>query len=126
MLDPSSRKRLSVRNETKETFLGNRISIADTSLSRFIGLLGRRGLNPGEGLLIRPSNGVHTLGMRFAIDVLMLDRSGTVIDVHERLVPFRMTRINWRVSDVLELPTGTIATTRTAVGDRLSIEPSKA
>lgn len=115
---------LSAQNQTKGILLGNRIGVADTSLSRFIGLLGRRGLNLGEGLLIRPSNGVHTLGMRFVIDVLMLDRSGVVLAVHERLRPFRMTRINWRVSSALELPAGTIANSNTTIGDQLVFEPS--
>ena len=110
---------LSAINKTKGSLLGDRITVADTSLSRFIGLLGRRSLSPGDGLLIKPSNGVHTFGMRFPIDVLMLDQAGVVVSVHERLRPFRMTRINWRVSGALELPSGVIASSHTSVGDLL-------
>ena len=60
---------VAVVNTTRDTVLGERISIAETSLSRMVGLLGKSGLEPGAGLLIIPSQAVHTVAMRFAIDV---------------------------------------------------------
>lgn len=101
--------------------MGDRIRLADTSLSRFIGLLGRSGLAPGEGLLIRPSNGVHTLFMRFSIDVLLLDKESRVIAAYPHLRPFRLTSINWKAASALEVPCGTIAQTQTQKGDQLHI-----
>ncbi len=59
---------------TRATTVGTRITIADTSLTRLIGLMGRRRLDAGCGLLIRPSSGIHTFGMLFSIDVVALDR----------------------------------------------------
>ncbi len=48
---------VTVLNTTRNTVLGERIGVAETSLSRIVGLLGKRGLDPGTGLLIMPSQG---------------------------------------------------------------------
>lgn len=103
--------------------LGDQIGVADTSLTRFVGLMGRRSLAPGQGLLIRPSNGVHTFWMRFSIDVLLLDKEHRVLSVYGKLRPFRMTSISWKAASVLELPAGTIAATNTQPGDLLHLAP---
>ena len=102
--------------------LGARIGVADTSWSRMVGLLGKTGLDSGEGLLIIPSQAVHTVAMRFPIDVLFLDRNCRVIHVHPALAPFRVTGVHWRARCVLELPAGAIAQSATSVGDELLIE----
>jgi uncharacterized membrane protein (UPF0127 family) len=60
-----------VTNTTKAAVIGE-ISVADSSLTRFLGLMGRKGLPAGEGLWIKPSSGVHTMWMRFTIDVVAL------------------------------------------------------
>lgn len=73
-------------------------------------------------MLITPSNGVHTLGMRFAIDVVFLDRQKRVVGIREKLKPYRMTSLNWSSQCVLELPEGTIRQTETRVGDQLVFE----
>ena len=101
--------------------LGEQIRVAGTSLSRLVGLLGKRGLEPGTGLLIIPSQAIHTVAMRFAIDVVFADRDWRVIHLRPTMVPYRMTGIHWRSRYVLELPSGVIAQTSTAVGDQLSI-----
>jgi uncharacterized membrane protein (UPF0127 family) len=65
--------------------------LADSILTRGRGLLGRRGLASGEGLLIRPCSSVHTWFMRFAIDVVYLDGDGRVIKVVSNLKPWRFS-----------------------------------
>lgn len=112
---------VAVLNTTKSTVLGQRVSIAETSLSRMVGLLGKKGLEPGTGLLIYPSQAVHTVAMRFTIDVVFIDRNWKVVHVNPALVPYRMTGIHWRARCVLELPSGVIAETSTQVGDQLEI-----
>jgi uncharacterized protein len=111
-----------VFNATRGTRVGDSIEVADTSLRRFIGLLGKRALIPGQGLLILPSNGVHTLGMRFSIDVVFLDDARRVLKLRENLRPFRATNLDWRAESVLELPLNTIRATRMEIGDQLVIE----
>src|ERR671922_1038887 len=66
--------------------------VADRFASRLRGLLGRRGLAPGEGLLIRPASSIHTFFMRFPIDVAFLDRDGVVVKVVPNLSPWRGAR----------------------------------
>lgn len=112
-----------VQNCTKSTLLGDKIAIADTSLTRLVGLLGKRKLPVGGGLLIMPSQGVHTLGMMFPIDVLFLDHEFRVRSARERLMPFRVTSLDFNAYSVLELPAGTIALSTTVAGDELSFEP---
>ena len=82
-----------------------RCMVAETPLARMRGLLGRRGLDGGEGLLLRPAPSVHTFFMRFAIDVVFLARDGGVMKVVPSLRPWR-TAAARRAKAVLELPAG--------------------
>jgi uncharacterized membrane protein (UPF0127 family) len=78
---------------------------------------------PGRGLWIRPSDGIHTIGMRFAIDAAYLDSKGKVIKLYHELPPFRIATISLRTRSVLELPPGTLEKTQTEVGDILEFQP---
>jgi len=111
-----------VVNETRGTVIGDRVEVAETSLTRMVGLLGRRGLNAGEGLWIRPSSGVHTFGMKFAIDVIGLDKNRQVIKLWQNLVPYRISSISGRLRSVVELSAGRIAECKVELGDVLQFE----
>ena len=88
------------------------------------GLVGRRAkeFKPGKGLLIAPSQGVHTFGMLFPIDAAYLDKYGRVIHVCHQLAPFRIAALKLKSRSVLELPAGTLSRTCTEVGDVLEIK----
>src|ERR1700761_9156064 len=101
-MGPRTREFLRISNPVRQSVLGHQIGVADTTLTRFVGLIGRASLAHGHGLLIQPSNGVHTLWMRFPIDVLLLDREHRVLSVYGILRPFRVTAINWKASSALE------------------------
>ena len=79
--------------------------LAETALSRCRGLLGRSGLSSGEGMLLRPASSVHTAFMRFAIDVVFLDRADRVLKVADDLGPWRMAGCRGARA-ALELPAG--------------------
>lgn len=113
-----------VENETRGRSLGDRVALADRWWERLKGLLGKRGLREGEGLLIDPCPAVHTYGMRFPIDVALLDERGRVLSLHPELAPGRRTGWSRGGRYALELPPGTLARTATAVGDQLSWTPS--
>ena len=98
--------------------LGERISVAGTTLGRVVGLLGRRCLEAGTDLLILPSHAIHTVTTRFAIDAVFLDREWRVVRLRHAMAPFRMTGLYWKAQCVLELPAGVIAETSTAVGNQ--------
>src|SRR5262245_44065747 len=104
---------VSVYNQTKRMSLAARVTVADTGLSRLIGLLGRTSLQPDTGIWIIPSNSIHTIGMLFRFDVVMVDRACKVVGLRERIPPFWLTLPNFRARSVLELPAGTIARSRT-------------
>ncbi len=99
-----------------------RCEVADTALSRMRGLLGRRGLDAGGGVLITPCPSVMTFFMRFAIDVVFLDRESTIVGIAHTLRPWRVAGAR-RAHSALELPAGTAASMRLQEGDLLSIEP---
>jgi uncharacterized protein len=112
-------------NTTRGTVLGECIRVADTGLTRIVGLLGERELLPGDGLLIVPSQGVHTWGMLFPIDIVVLDGDWNVLALRRRLRQFRITRVFWKAAAVLELPSGILDSTLTSVGDTLTFDRAK-
>jgi uncharacterized membrane protein (UPF0127 family) len=112
-------------NSTRGTVLGDRIRVAETAVSRIVGLLGERKILPGDGLLIVPCQSIHTWGMSFPIDVVVLDGQWNVLAVRRRMRKFRMTRVYWKAAAVLELPPGVLDSSWTQVGDSLAFEPAK-
>lgn len=111
-----------VYNKTKETFLAFRVNIADSVAGRLIGLLGRRSLKPDSGVWIVPANSIHTIGMLFSFDVVMVDKNFKVVSVKELVKPFRVILPKLRAESVIELPPHTIFRSRTEVGDELIID----
>jgi len=116
------KKTVRATNATRATVLGRRIRVAETGLTRIVGLLGERELQPGDGLLIVPSQGVHTLGMQFPIDIAVLDDDWRVLATRRDMRPFRMTPIFWKAAAVLELPSGMLESTSTLVGDTIEFD----
>jgi len=111
-----------VYNETRGTFLAFRVAVADTILGRLIGLLGRRSLKPDCGVWIVPANSIHTFGMLFSFDVVMIDKAFRVVSVREMVKPFSVVLPKRRAESVIELPVHTVFRSRTQVGDQLVIE----
>ena len=85
---------------------------------RLRGLLARPALKTGEGLLITPCSSVHTVGMRYSLDLVFLDKGGRVVKCVTDLKAYRMAAAR-KARHVLELPVGSIAAANIVVGDRL-------
>jgi uncharacterized protein len=90
------------------TTVCERCEVADRTLSRMRGLLGRDALEPGGGMLIKREPSVHTFFMRFPIDVVFLGKANTIVKVVHDLHPWRMAGARRAVA-VLELPAGAAA-----------------
>lgn len=105
-------------NLTRQTILADRAEVADSAATRNKGLLGRNGLEPGEGLWITPCQAVHTFGMRFTIDLVYVDRKKQVRKVCSRVAPWRMSAC-LSAHSVVELASGTVYGTQTRPGDQL-------
>ena len=117
-----------VFNKTKQTFLAFRVKVADSILGRMVGLLGKRSLKPDSGVWIVPANSVHSIGMLFRFDLILIDKDFRVVGLRELVRPFSITRPNFKAESVIELPAHTIFRSRTAIGDELVIdryEPAK-
>ena len=113
---------LIAKNMNNGAVLADRVGVAATHADRAVGLLKHRSLEPGEALWIVPSRGVHTCGMRFAIDLIALDDRGVVIDRVERLRPWRIRLPRRGTAGVLELEAGALERSGTAVGHRIAFE----
>ena len=97
--------------ETPRTFLG-----------RGVGLMFRRGLEPGRGMWINPCNGIHMMFMRFAIDAVFLDSRQRVKKVYRNLPPWwGVVWLEWGAHSVLELPRGSTAAIDLQRGDQIVI-----
>lgn|SRR5271165_1624915 len=106
-------------NLTRGAMLANRVKTAETMLDRRTGLLNRDSLDIGEGLHIVPCDSVHTVGMKFDIDIVFLDATGKVLKTWKQVQPGCAGLGYYRASSALELPAGMIAATDTRTGDRL-------
>ncbi len=104
--------------------LSFRVKVANNIWARGWGLLGRKELKKDEGLWIRPCGSVHTLLMRFPVDLIYLDSENHVVKTHTRLKPFKFSAGNRQTHSVLELPEGFLVRSHLAVGDRLVIVPA--
>jgi uncharacterized membrane protein (UPF0127 family) len=97
-----------------------RCQVADGPLTRLRGLMGRRSLPLGEGLLLKPTPSIHTFFMRFAIDAVFLDAGMNVLAVRPDLAPWRMSGRR-RARAVLELPGGEASRVGIHAGTRLEL-----
>ncbi len=109
------------RPDGTELVACERCLVADTALSRLRGMLGRRQIPAGEGLLLRPANAVHMFFMRFAIDAVFLDRRGYVVDVVPGLRPWRWAARRG-AREVLELREGEAARRGVVPGLRITLK----
>ena len=109
-------------NVSTDQRLADRVLQAETILERLRGLLGRSSLPEGEAMLLEPCRAIHTVGMRFPIDVLFLDGGGRVVRAAERIRPNRLMEAAWRAKRALKLPAGRIAATGTSVGHQVHLQ----
>jgi len=116
MLDAPTRWGLQI--ERSGQWLVRAVELAIDSATRRKGLLGRERLAPDTGLVIAPSQGVHTFGMRFPIDIVGIARDGRVVKMRRGVRPGRLV-FALRAFAILELAAGVSLHAGLAIGDRL-------
>lgn len=94
------------------------MKLADDLITRLIGLMFSHDLPDCDGLMLVPCNSIHTFFMRYAIDVVFLDKDLKVVKAIYGIKPFRMTWIYFKAHQVLEMKAGTLSRDLKA-GDRL-------
>jgi uncharacterized protein len=115
--------RVLIRNLTRNTQIADRAEVAGTGVKRSRGLLGRKGLEPGEGMWIIPCEAVHTFFMQFPIDLIYLDRKHRIKKVRSNVVPWRFSAC-LSAHSIVELPAGTIQKSESEKGDLVEISPA--
>jgi len=103
--------------------LATRATAARTLRERLTGLLGRSRLPEGEALVFPRCRSIHTIGMRFPIDAVFVDRGWRVVALRPEVRPGRLVPPVWSAWGVVETPSGTIAKSRVAMGDQLNVHP---
>ncbi len=96
------------------------LEVADSFAARFVGLLGRKSLPDGRGLLITRCNSIHMFFMKFPIDAVFLDANMRVVKVAAGLKPWKLDNCS-AARHTLELPAGAAAKASIRPGDDLCI-----
>jgi len=117
----SAMQTVQVFNVTKRIVIARQAKVADTPGKRIKGLLGRKGLAADEALILSPCASIHTFFMRFAIDVLFLDKNKRIIKAIQNMLPNRLSSLVWASKVTIELPAGKISQTNTRVGDIIEL-----
>ena len=116
-------KKYRVINATRGEDLASESNAATNLVTRGFGLMGRKGLPSGGGLIIRPCNSIVSFFMRFPFDAVFVDADGKVAHTIESMPAWRTSKIVRGSKFVVELPAGTVARTGTQIGDAISIKP---
>lgn len=101
--------------------IAERVELAASWWNRLRGLIGRKEFCADQALVLRPCSAIHTIGMRFPIDVVFLDHRGTVQRVVENVRPQRIGPVHRKSQIVIELPAGTARQFGLAPGRRLGL-----
>lgn len=113
-------KRVQVLNEKREVIARN-VLVADTFFTKLKGIMFSKDMSPYDGLIIGPHcNSIHTFFCFFPIDVMFLNKKEEVVKIIRNLHPWRMTRMYFRASHVLEMVAGTLPET-IKEGDKLEV-----
>lgn len=114
-----------ILNLTRNSVLAEKAVIADNFFSRLQGLLGKDGLVPGEGLILKPCDSIHTFFMRFVIDAAFVDKNNRVVRLYHSLKPWRLSGVFPRAAFCIELPARTLQFSFTQEGDKIEIISEK-
>ena len=110
-----------LQNKSRTIEAGITLLRAESCWTRVLGLLKHTSLPDGFGMLLTPSSGVHTFGMRFPIDIVALDRKMKVIGCWSDVGPGKIRAVGLRTHSVLELGSGQAAAFQIALGDQLEV-----
>ena len=115
-------KVFSVRNAERGTMLATRARLASSHTARFFGLMGRKGVEDGGGILLTKSASIHSFFMRFRFDAIFIDRENRVVKVVPAMRQWWLAFGGRGAKDVIELPAGVAEQTGTQPGDTLVFE----
>lgn len=113
---------MKVYNSSKNDLIADKVYVADNFVTRTIGLISKKEIFEGEGMVIKPCCSIHTFFMKFEIDVLFVNKKNEVVAFYEKVKPNRILPIHFDSEYVIELPAQTVSTKKIEKGDLLILE----
>ncbi len=113
---------LRVVNLSRDVVIADHVEVAMSFWGRGKGLIGRRSLPDGFGLVIKPCGSIHMFFMSIELDVAHVDRDGRIVKILHGIKPWRLGPIVLRSKWVIELPAGTAQVTGMQVGDVIELQ----
>jgi len=117
LLEPGLR----IVNTTLGAVVADHVEVASSFWARGKGLIGRRELPDGFGLVLKPCGSIHMFFMSIPLDVVHVDRHGRIVKILHEIKPWRAGPIVLRGKWVVELPAGVAAATGLQVGDSVEL-----
>ena len=108
-------------NKRSGELISGKAFVADSFFKRFLGLMFRKSMDLEEALIFHHTNSVHTCFMRFAIDVVFLDKNMQVCKIYQSLKPWRLAG-SLPAKMTVEFPANKLSTKDISIGDTLSLE----
>ncbi|MDP8265185.1 MAG: DUF192 domain-containing protein [Candidatus Aceula lacicola] len=109
-------------NLTQKTIVATRARRARSFFARLKGLLGKKSFSPEDALVIEGCQAIHMFFMRFAIDVVFINRKNKVVGLVQDIKPFSLSPFFFMAKYAIELPSGSIEKSLVHIGDFLEIE----
>jgi len=103
--------------QKEDELVSGSVFCAQSFFTRLSGLIFRRPLGSGEALLLKDCKSIHTLGMRYSIDAVFIDREGRIISLFEGIPPWRFLPHISKASAVMEFRSGFIKKKKLRTGD---------
>lgn len=113
---------MKIYNSTQNNLISDDVKVANNFYTRSVGLLSRKSLSDNEALIIKPCCSVHTFFMRFAIDVLFVNKQNEIVAFYENIKPFRILPVHFNSYYVVELPAGQITARNIQKHDIITVE----
>lgn len=110
-----------IRNMTKNNLIIKEAQVADSFFTRFRGLLGRKDLKDDTGLIIKPCNSIHMIGMKFSIDAIFIDKDNKVCHIIPSMKAMSISPLIKKAKYVIEVPEGTSKIKRIDINDRIEM-----
>lgn len=113
---------MKIYNSTQNKLIADDAKMADNFITRSVGLLSRKSISSDEALVIKPCCSIHTFFMRFAIDVLFVEKNGEIAALYENVQPWRILPIHLKSYYVIELAALQISAKNISVGETIDID----
>jgi len=113
---------MKIINLTQKTIIATRALEAKSFFARLKGLLGKKDFSPEDALIIEGCQAIHMFFMKFAIDVIFVDRRNKVVGLVQNIEPFFLSPFFFKARRAIELPKGSIEKFLVHLGDDLEIE----